>query len=98
MPWIWGPKQPFTKLLKGWQDHQYILWWLQQILNIDASGDGRGIALYQEHDDSEHIVAYVSGTLHASEYNYLIHTTRIFGIAMGSTQQIPYMKINFKLK
>ena len=37
------------------------------LLNIDASGDGLGAVLYQEHDGIEHVIAYASRGLPASE-------------------------------
>ena len=43
------------------------------VLNIDASGDGLGAVLYQEHDGIEHVIAYASRGLRASECNYPAH-------------------------
>ena len=43
------------------------------VLNIDASGDGLGAVLYQEHDSIEHVIAYASRGLRASECNYPAH-------------------------
>ena len=40
------------------------------MLNIDASGDGLGAVLYQEQDGIEHVIAYASRCLRASECNY----------------------------
>ena len=40
------------------------------VLNINASGDGLGAVLYQEHDGIEHVIAYASRGLRASECNY----------------------------
>ena len=43
------------------------------MLNIDASGDGQGAVLYQEQDGIEHVIAYASRGLRASECNYPAH-------------------------
>ena len=43
------------------------------LLNIDASGDGLGAVLYQEHNGIEHVIAYASRGLRASECNYPAH-------------------------
>ena len=37
------------------------------LLNIDTSGDGLGAVLYQAHDGIEHVIAYASRGLPASE-------------------------------
>ena len=43
------------------------------LLNIDASVDGLGAVLYQEHNGIEHVIAYASRGLRASECNYPAH-------------------------
>ena len=40
------------------------------MLNIDASGDGLGAVLYQEHYGEECVIAYASRGLRASKCNY----------------------------
>ena len=43
------------------------------LLNIDASSDGLGAVLYQEHNGIEHVIAYASRGLRASDCNYPSH-------------------------
>ena len=43
------------------------------LLNIDASSDGLDAVLYQEHNGIEHVIAYASRGLRASDCNYPAH-------------------------
>ena len=43
------------------------------ILQTDASGDGLGAVLYQDHDDQKRVIAYASRSLSKSELIYPVH-------------------------
>ena len=77
-PWNWCPEQQtafdciFEKLTSppvlAYADYTNFF-----VLNTDASGDGLGAVLYQEQDSNEHVIAYTSRGLRASECNYPAH-------------------------
>ncbi|MCG8094292.1 MAG: DDE-type integrase/transposase/recombinase [Candidatus Thiodiazotropha endolucinida] len=78
VPWTWGPEQQtaFDTLIEKLTSPPilaYSDYSKEFILNIDASGDGLGAVLYQEHDGIERVIAYASRGLRASECNYPAH-------------------------
>ena len=58
-------------------------------LHMDASGAGLGAVLYQEIDGNEHVIAYASRELKASEKKLPSTQTRILGIEVECLPQIP---------
>ena len=77
-PWIWGPEQQqaFDTIIEKLTSPPVLAYTDYSkpfLLNIDASGDGLGAVLYQEHDGVEHVIAYASRGLRASECNYPAH-------------------------
>ena len=58
------------KSLPCWQYADYTK---QFVLKIDASDDGLGAVLYQDHDCIERVIAYASRGLRANECNYSAH-------------------------
>ena len=77
-PWIWGPEQQqaFDTIIEKLTSPPVLAYTDYSkpfMLNIDASGDGLGAVLYQEHDGVEHVIAYASRGLRASECNYPAH-------------------------
>ena len=77
-PWNWGPEQQtafdcIIEKLSSPPVLAYADYTKPFVLNTDASGDGLGAVLYQGHDGKEHVIAYTSQGLHASECNYPAH-------------------------
>ena len=77
-PWNWGPEQQtafdcIIEKLTSPPVLAYADYTKPFVLNTDASGDGLGAVLYQEHDGKEHVIAYASRGLRASECNYPAH-------------------------
>ena len=77
-PWTWGPEQQqalgtMIDKLTSPPVLAYTDYSRPFLLNIDASGDGLGAVLYQEHNGIEHVIAYASRGLRASECNYPAH-------------------------
>ena len=77
-PWNWGPEQQtaFDCIIEKLTPPPvlaYADYTKPFVLNTDASGDGLGAVLYQEHDGKEHVIAYASRGLRASECNYPAH-------------------------
>ena len=77
-PWTWGPEQQeaFDTIIEKLTSPPvlaYADYTKPFVLNIDASGDGLGAVLYQEHDGIERVIAYASRGLRANECNYPAH-------------------------
>ena len=77
-PWTWGPEQQqaFDTIIDKLTSPPVLAYTDYSkpfLLNIDASGDGLGAVLYQEHNGIEHVIAYASRGLRASECNYPAH-------------------------
>lgn len=76
--WNWGPEQQnaFDTIIEKLTSPPvlaYADYTKPFMLNIDASGDGLGAVLYQEHDGKERVIAYASRGLRGSECNYPAH-------------------------
>lgn len=76
--WTWGQKQQeaFTTLIDKLTSPPilaYADYSKPFILNVDASCNGLGAVLYQEHNGKERVVAYASRGLRANERNYPVH-------------------------
>ena len=72
--WIWGPEQQeafdtFIEKLTSPPVLAYADYTKPFLLSIDASGDGLGAVLYQEHDGIECVIAYASLGLRVNECN-----------------------------
>ena len=77
-PWTWGPEQQeaFDLIIEKLTSPPVLAdayYSKEFILNIDASGDGLGVVLYQETDGIEHVIAFASRGLRANECNYPAH-------------------------
>ena len=53
------------------------------MLNIDASGDGLGVVLYQEQYGEELVIAYASRGLRASKCNYPAHKLEFLALKLA---------------
>ena len=78
IPWIWGPAQQSAfDTLKEKLSSPPVLAYADFskpfILHTDASIEGLGAVLYQEHDGLEKVVAYGSRGLRKAERNYPAH-------------------------
>ena len=78
IPWIWGPAQQgafdtLKEKLSSPPVLAYADFSKPFILHTDASIEGLGAVLYQEHDGLEKVVAYGSRGLRKAERNYPAH-------------------------
>ena len=83
--WLWGPEQQkaFDTIIEKLTSPPvlaYADYTKPFVLNIDASGDGLGAVLDQEHDGIECVIAYASRGLRANEYNYPAHKLKFLAL------------------
>ena len=77
-PWHWGvSEQNAFNTLKAKLSSPSVLAYAVLskpfIVHTDASTEGLGAVLYQEHDGIEKVIAYATRALHSSERNYPAH-------------------------
>ncbi len=93
VPWIWSDEQQtaFESIIDRLTSPPilaYADYTKPFIVHTDASGDGLGAVLYQEHDGVEKVVAYASRSLRNAERNYPTHKLEFLALKWAVTDKL----------
>ena len=95
--WSWGTEQTeaFNQLKRCLTETPVLTcpdFTKKFVLQTDASQEGLGIALIQHGTDGDHVIAYASRTLTASEKKYSVTEKECLAIVWGIEKMRPYLE------